>query len=71
MQIHVSNQVSWEKYYMLMVHSHCVSVLDFELISFETHFTMEVMELDGLHTVLIKIVSGYSRNRASLELSQI
>lgn len=68
MQIHVSNQVSWEKYYMLMVHSHCVSVLDFELISFETHFTME---LDGLHTVLITIVSGYSRNRASLELSQI
>lgn len=67
MQIHVSNQVSWEKYYMLMVHSR-VSVLDFELISFETHFTME---LDGLHTVLITIVSGYSRNRASLELSQI
>lgn len=68
MQIHVSNQVSWEKYYMLMVHSHCVSVLDFEFISFETHFTME---LDGLHTVLITIVSGYSRNRASLELGQI
>lgn len=53
---------------MLSVHSHCVSVLDFELISFETHFTME---LDGLHTVLITIVSGYSRNRASLELGQI
>lgn len=53
---------------MLMVHSHCVSVLDFELISFETQFTME---LDGLHTVLITIVSGYSRNRASLELGQI
>lgn len=29
MQIHVSNQVSWEKYYMLMVHSHCVSVFRF------------------------------------------
>lgn len=29
MQIHVSNQVTWEKYYMLMVHSHCVSVFRF------------------------------------------